>query len=120
MTLDEIMQAARFARQVGEYERVEGLAREALQIGGNRVDDPTMDEARELLAWATKARPAHGVVLQPETSGSRNVTIVDVRIPFWSMVVLLIKVCMAAIPAAIILLLFWFAVGAGLGGIFSF
>jgi hypothetical protein len=38
---------------------------------------------------------------------STEVTIVDVRMPFWSMVVFLVKLAIAGIPAAIILFIFW-------------
>ena len=53
-------------------------------------------------------------------SGNTEVVVVDVKIPFWSMVVLLVKWSLAAIPAVIIL----FAIAAGLsallGGVFHF
>lgn len=42
------------------------------------------------------------------SDSSREVVVVDVKIPFWSMVVLLVKWAIAAIPAVIIL----FAIGA--------
>lgn len=38
---------------------------------------------------------------------NNEITVVDVKIPFWSLVVLLIKLSIAAIPAAIIMLIFW-------------
>lgn len=44
-----------------------------------------------------------------------RVVVVDVKIPFWSMVVLLVKWALAAIPAIVIL----YAIGAGLGFVFS-
>ena len=37
-------------------------------------------------------------------SDAREVVVVDVKIPFWSMVVLLVKWAIAAIPAMVILL----------------
>jgi len=37
--------------------------------------------------------------------GERELVVADVKIPFWSMVVLLVKWAVAAIPALIILLL---------------
>jgi len=52
-------------------------------------------------------------------SGERSeVVVVDVKIPFWSMVVLLVKWAIAAIPAMIILLVLAAAVSAVLGGVF--
>jgi len=42
------------------------------------------------------------------SESSREVVVIDVKIPFWSMVVLLVKWAIAAIPAVIIL----FAIGA--------
>ena len=38
-------------------------------------------------------------------SDAREVVVVDVKIPFWSMVVLLVKWAIAAIPAFIILVM---------------
>ena len=46
---------------------------------------------------------------------SRDVVITDVKIPFWSMVVLLVKFAIAAIPAAIILAVVGTVMMAGLG-----
>jgi hypothetical protein len=51
----------------------------------------------------------------------RNVTISDIRIPFWRLVAFFIKASLAAIPAAIVLwligmaiaTLFWLIVGGG-------
>ena len=37
----------------------------------------------------------------------REVVVTDVKIPFWSMVVLMVKWAIAAIPALIILLVIW-------------
>jgi hypothetical protein len=39
------------------------------------------------------------------TEGRREVVVTDVKIPFWSMVVLMVKWAIAAIPAVIILML---------------
>ena len=39
------------------------------------------------------------------SDGRQEVVVVDVKIPFWSMVVLMVKWAIAAIPAAIILFL---------------
>jgi hypothetical protein len=44
--------------------------------------------------------------------------VVDVKIPFWSMVVLLVKWAIAAIPAMIILLVLATVVSMVLGGVF--
>ncbi|HYA46504.1 MAG TPA: hypothetical protein VEF92_03035 [Burkholderiales bacterium] len=48
----------------------------------------------------------------------REVVVVDVKIPFLSMVVLLVKWAIAAIPAMIILIALGAIVGALLGGTF--
>ena len=37
----------------------------------------------------------------------RQVTIVDVKMPFWSMVIFMVKATIAAIPAFIILTIIW-------------
>jgi len=49
---------------------------------------------------------------------TREVVVVDVKIPFWSMVVLLVKWAIAAIPAMIILLVLAAVVSMLLGGAF--
>jgi hypothetical protein len=49
---------------------------------------------------------------------TRGVVVVDVKIPFWSMVVLLVKWAIAAIPAMIILLILATATTMVLGGVF--
>ena len=49
---------------------------------------------------------------------TREVVVVDVKIPFWSMVILLVKWAIAAIPAMIILLVLAAAVSMVLGGVF--
>ena len=48
-----------------------------------------------------------------------EVTIVDIKMPFMSMVVFLVKVSIAAIPAAIILFIIFAILGAIFGGIFG-
>lgn len=45
-----------------------------------------------------------------QESGNQDVTVTDVRIPFWSMVVLFIKASLAAIPAMIVLAVIYFVV----------
>lgn len=49
-----------------------------------------------------------GVVFEG-TNRSNEVSIVDVKIPFWSIVVLMVKWVLASIPAFIILFLIFFA-----------
>lgn len=51
-------------------------------------------------------------------SETREVVVVDVKIPFWSMVVLLVKWAVAAIPAMIILVVLAAVVSTVLGGVF--
>ena len=51
-------------------------------------------------------------------SDAREVVVIDVKIPFWSMVVLLVKWTIAAIPAVIILVILATATSAVLGSIF--
>ena len=51
-------------------------------------------------------------------SETREVVVVDVKIPFWSMVVLLVKWAIAAIPAMIILLVLATVASMVLGGLF--
>jgi len=50
-------------------------------------------------------------------SEATQVVVVDVKIPFWSMVVLLVKWAIAAIPAMIILLVLAAAVSTVLGSV---
>jgi len=48
-----------------------------------------------------------------------EVVVTDVKIRFWSMVVLMVKWALAAIPAVIILAVIWVAVTAALGMMFD-
>jgi hypothetical protein len=50
---------------------------------------------------------------------SSEITIVDVKMPFISMVVFMVKAAVAAIPAVIILALIFAILGAMFGGIFG-
>ena len=52
------------------------------------------------------------------TEGSNLVTICDIDVPFWRIVMILIKWSIAAIPAAIIVVLIYAALAALLGGAF--
>jgi len=45
-----------------------------------------------------------------EDYGVKEVNIVDIKMPFWSMVIFMVKATVAAIPAMIILTILWFLV----------
>ena len=45
-----------------------------------------------------------------EDYGVKEVNIVDIKMPFWSMVIFMVKATIAAIPAMIILTGLWFLV----------
>ncbi|MGH8738040.1 MAG: hypothetical protein ACREVC_11840 [Burkholderiales bacterium] len=49
---------------------------------------------------------------------TREVVVVDIKIPFWSMVTLLVKWALASIPAIIILFIIGAALSALFGGVF--
>ena len=49
----------------------------------------------------------------------QEVSIVDIRMPFWSMVVFMVKLSLAAIPAFIILAVIYVAAIAVFGGIIA-
>ena len=49
------------------------------------------------------------------TEDRREVTVTDIKIPFWSMVVLMVKWAIAAIPAVIILMLLAALISVALG-----
>ena len=51
-------------------------------------------------------------------SDAREVVVIDVKIPFWSMVVLLVKWAIAAIPAMVILVILATATSMVLGAVF--
>ncbi len=51
-----------------------------------------------------------------EKTTPQEVTVVDIRMPFWSIVVLLVKWAIAAIPAMFILSIPIFLIAAFLGG----
>jgi len=48
-----------------------------------------------------------------------SVTVVDIDIPFGRLVSILVKVAIAAVPAAIIVAVFWFIIAAVLAGVFG-
>ncbi|MGD8577359.1 MAG: hypothetical protein PVG13_09745 [Thiohalophilus sp.] len=48
-----------------------------------------------------------------------QVSIVDIKMPFWSMVVFMVKASLAAIPAFIILTIIFAVLSAMFGGIFN-
>ena len=50
---------------------------------------------------------------------SHEVVVADIKIPFWSMVVLLVKWALAAIPAIIILVVIGAVISAVLGAFFG-
>ena len=52
-------------------------------------------------------------------SGTHEVIVTDIKIPFWSMVVLMVKWAIAAIPALIILIIIISLFAAALGAIFG-
>lgn len=54
-----------------------------------------------------------------DDSNMSNVNIVDISMPFMSMVVFMVKVTIAAIPAVIILSILGAVVGGILGGVFG-
>jgi hypothetical protein len=79
--------------------------------GGHRQERPRV---------ASSYYPYRQLFLQeiPMSGETREVVVVDVKIPFWSMVVLLVKWSLAAIPALIILFLLATAFSAVLGSVF--
>ncbi|MDO9566463.1 MAG: hypothetical protein Q7J15_06965 [Candidatus Desulfaltia sp.] len=54
-----------------------------------------------------------------ENSNTNQVNIIDIKMPFWSMVVFMVKAAIASIPAFIILTIVGALVFAVLGGIFG-
>ena len=57
--------------------------------------------------------------VQAPPAAPHRVSIADVEIPFWRMVVIIIKWTLAAIPAVIILSIIFGIIGAVFGGIFA-
>jgi hypothetical protein len=58
--------------------------------------------------------------IEPNRSGEPiEVTVVDVRVNFWSLVTFLVKLSFAAIPAAIIIVGVWLVLGAFFGGMLA-
>jgi ABC-type sugar transport system permease subunit len=53
------------------------------------------------------------------TDGSNIITIRDIDVPFWRIVMILVKWSIASIPAMIILMLLLALVGAAVGGVLS-
>lgn len=54
-----------------------------------------------------------------DNDNSTRVVVTDIRMPFWSMVVFMVKWAIAAIPAMIILIIFWFIIMALFSGMGS-
>ena len=52
-------------------------------------------------------------------SQNNDVTVVDIKMPFWSMVVFMVKWAIAAIPAILILVVFWGIFAGLLAGLFG-
>ena len=52
------------------------------------------------------------------SDGRNEVVVVDIKIPFWSMVVLMVKWTLAAIPAIVILIAIATFISAVFGGLF--
>lgn len=82
-------------------------------LSGARV---AVDEARELRAADQDERESIQRASQRKSSRIHGeVTVVDVDLPFWSMVQLMVKLALAAIPAAIIIAIIF----AGFSAIFG-
>ncbi|PLA74772.1 hypothetical protein CYQ88_04070 [Hydrogenovibrio sp. SC-1] len=54
-----------------------------------------------------------------ENNNINEVNIVDIKMPFWSMVIFMVKAAIASIPAFIILAIIFTVVNLILGGIFG-
>lgn len=54
-----------------------------------------------------------------ETGNDNRIAVIDVRMPFWSLVVLMVKAAIASIPALIILVVIGAAISAVVAGIFG-
>ena len=52
-------------------------------------------------------------------SQNNEVIVVDIKMPFWSMVVFMVKWAIAVIPAIVILGIFWGVFAGFLGGLFG-
>lgn len=50
---------------------------------------------------------------------AKQVTVVDIKMPFWSMVIFMVKWSIAAIPAIIILVIFGVSIAGFVAGFFS-
>jgi hypothetical protein len=69
-------------------------------------------------AMAETARQRKMAAAIEDTSRAQPVVVVDVKIKFWSLVVLMIKVAFAAIPATIIVAMIWAFFAGLLSGLF--
>lgn len=69
-------------------------------------------------AMAETARQRKLEAAIEDTSRAQPVVVVDVKIKFWSLVVLMIKVAFAAIPATIIVAMIWAFLAGLLSGLF--
>lgn len=55
--------------------------------------------------------------MEMQASTNERIAIIDIKLPFWSLVVLMVKAAIAAIPAVIILTFIWALFVLVLGGL---
>ena len=114
----EMYQAARQAMEQGDRARVRELAMQLLSMADSAWEK---GEARTLLAWAGHGQltASDAVSMSNGQSPTVRVTVVDFDMEFWSLVRLMVKAAIAAIPAVIILVFIAMAVAAVLGVVFG-
>ena len=105
----DLMKAARYANNNGDARKAKTIAQ---NIIADYPDSPAVLDAQKLLATleGRKYQPRDNDTLpmttkpvhSSSTESSRDVVVLDVRIPFSRMVAILVKISLAAIPAMII------------------
>ena len=102
-----------FAKQKGlsETKAIE-MIREGFYVG-RKIGDEWFIQVDEL---NNKSNPKSATI-NPNNSSISGVVVTDIKMPFWSMVVFMVKAAIAAIPAFIILFCLGVAVSIMFGGI---
>ena len=106
-------QAEEIRRRLEAHAKGESLPQPASQPSTPPKFQPPQPTSNPAILETTRKRKLEAAI--EDTSHAQPVVVVDVKIKFWSLVVLMIKVAFAAIPAAIIVWMISFLIISALG-----
>jgi hypothetical protein len=128
MSVSNLLKTARMTEREGDDDKAAELyaevvasypgSKEAQEAGFDLDDLRRKKEAKEQPQQATYNQTTRPDVVHA-TVVSGGVSVVDVNMPFWSMVSFMVKFSIASIPALIILTIFSTVIFAVLGGMFG-